>query len=314
MKHRLAALVLAAVAWPAVAQPAHWSPPPESERCPSRWGADDERGNRNLMTPAAIADAARLIRTGEMIELAHVLDGGMPHRHFHVTYARTTAPAGSNGRRGNEEFVAAPLGHVGTQMDGFSHQTIGDSLYNCINNSGNMSPDRGAARLGIQDVGTLFLRGVLIDVAALKNVARLPAGYVITPEDLQAALARENVALRPGDAVLINTGQGTLFGTDNALYMKGWAGLGAAAAEWLAGQQPVLVGADTTPVDVSPEPDPEVSGPAHQIFLVVNGIHIIEHMKLDELAAKQVYEFAFVVQPLKIAGGSGSTVSPVAIR
>ena len=47
---------------------------------------------------------------------------------------------------------------------------------------------------------------------------------------------------------------------------------------------------------------------------MVNGVHLLENLKLDELAAKQVYEFAFVMQPIKTQGFTGSTVAPVAIR
>jgi kynurenine formamidase len=67
-------------------------------------------------------------------------------------------------------------------------------------------------------------------------------------------------------------------------------------------------------VGVSPDRDPQVSNPVHQIMLVINGIHLLENMKLDDLAAKRVYEFAFVIQPLKIQGGTGSTVAPIAVR
>ena len=64
----------------------------------------------------------------------------------------------------------------------------------------------------------------------------------------------------------------------------------------------------------SVQTDKDLSLPVHQIFLVVNGIHILENLKLDELAAKRVYEFAFTMQPLKIYGASGSSVAPAAIR
>jgi kynurenine formamidase len=76
----------------------------------------------------------------------------------------------------------------------------------------------------------------------------------------------------------------------------------------------MLVGADNLSVEVSPNPDPNVSLPIHQIMLVVNGIHLLENLKLDELAAKRVHEFAFIVQPLKLKGGTGSTVAPIAVR
>jgi len=86
------------------------------------------------------------------------------------------------------------------------------------------------------------------------------------------------------------------------------------AAEWLAKQDPMLVGADTPPVEVSPNPDPQVSLPVHQIMLAVNGIHLLENLKLDDLAAKRVHEFAFMMQPLKLQGFTGSSVAPIAVR
>jgi kynurenine formamidase len=76
----------------------------------------------------------------------------------------------------------------------------------------------------------------------------------------------------------------------------------------------MLVGADNASVEISPNPDPKVSLPIHQIFLVVNGIHLLENLKLEDLAAKTVYEFAFILQPLKMQGGTGSTVAPVAVQ
>ena len=155
---------------------------------------------------------------------------------------------------------------------------------------------------------------MLIDVAALKGAPVLPDNYEITPQDLQQALARQKLTLKPGDAILIHTGWGTLWNVDNARYVKTCPGIGVAAAEWLAKQDPLLVGADNWPVEVGPNPDPDLSLPVHQIMLVVNGIHILENMKLDVLAAERVHEFAFVVQPLKIKGGTGSTVAPIAIR
>ena len=96
--------------------------------------------------------------------------------------------------------------------------------------------------------------------------------------------------------------------------MKSNPGIGVAAAEWLAKQDPMLVGGDTPPVEVNPNPDPQISLPVHQIMLVINGIHLLENLKLDELAAKKAYEFAFVMQPLKLRGFTGSTVAPAAIR
>jgi kynurenine formamidase len=155
---------------------------------------------------------------------------------------------------------------------------------------------------------------VLIDVAGYKGVEMLGDTYEITVEDLEGALKKQNVALQPGDAVIINTGWGKLWAKDNARYVKSCPGIGVAAALWLAAKDPMLLGADNWPVEVAPNPDKQLSLPVHQITLVVNGIHLLENLKLEELAQKGVYEFAFVMQPLKIQGGSGSTVAPIAVR
>ena len=293
-----------------------WKVPAESQRCPSKWGPGDERGSMNHQKPAAVMNAARLIKSGEIIELAHVLGPQMAFfgtRRFDVHAKRTFMNQFSNMRGSNEELVVTELGQVGTQFDGFAHQTHLDSWYNCFKVSENATRS-GFSKFGIEKVGMVMTRGVLIDVAGLKGVDILPDTYEITAQDLQQALQRQGTRLQPGDAVLIHTGWGTLYGKDNGRYVKTCPGIGVAASEWLARQDPILVGADNWPVEVSPNPDSQLSLPGHQIFLVVNGIHLLENLKLDELAAKKVYEFAFAMQPLKMQGGSGSTVSPVAIR
>jgi len=293
-----------------------WKPPADSQRCPSKWGAGDERGSGNHMKPETLLKAVRLIKTGETIELGHVLNDKMPisaTRRWDVHTKRTFVNPQSNRRGSNEEIVLSEIGQVGTQLDGFAHQSIDNSHYNCFKTD-EISTRTGFTKLGIEKVGTLITRGVLIDVAALKGVETLGDTYEITPQDLQQALQRQNVSLQPGDAVIINTGWNKLWAKDNARYMKTCPGIGVAAAEWLAKQDPMLVGADNWPVEVAPNPDPQISLPVHQIMLAVNGIHILENMKLDELAGKKVYEFAFIMQPLKAQGFTGSTVAPIAVR
>ena len=247
-----------------------WQPPADSARCPSPWGATDERGAGNLKGPEAVLRAARLIRTGEVIELGQVLSAAMPMpatRQFDVHTKRTFMNPESNRRGSNEELVVAEIGQVGTQFDGFAHQTIGDSLYNCFKVN-DVSTRTGFTKLGIQNVGAIVTRGVLIDVAALKGVDTLPDTYEITVQDLQQALSKQGVALGRGDAVLVHTGWGKLWGKENARYQATNPGIGVAASEWLAKQGPILVGADTGPVEVSPNPDKQLSLPTHQIMLV----------------------------------------------
>ena len=114
--------------------------------------------------------------------------------------------------------------------------------------------------------------------------------------------------------MIIHTGWGKLWGKDNTKFQASSPGIGVAAAEWLARQDPMLVGSDNAAVEITPNPDPQLAGPVHQIMLVVNGIHLLENLRLDGLAASQVYEFALIVEPLKIQGGTGSTVAPIAIH
>ena len=293
-----------------------WKPPADSQRCPSRWGADDQKGSGNHMKPETVLRAIKLIRSGEVIELGHVLSADMPlfgTRRFEVHTKRTFMNPFSNLRGSNEELIVGELGQVGTQLDGFAHQTIGDSMYNCFKVS-ETATRNGFEKLGIEHTGALITRGVLIDVAALKGLELLPDDYEISVQDIQQALQRQRLQLQPGDAVMLHTGWGRLWGRENGRYSKGGPGIGVAAAEWLARQDPMLVGADNSSVEVSPNPDPRVSLPVHQIMLVVNGIHLLENLDLEVLASRQIQEFAFFVQPLKIRGGTGSTVAPIAVH
>ena len=189
-------------------------------------------------------------------------------RRFDVHTKRTFMNDGSNRRGSNEELVVGELGQVGTQFDGFTHQTHEDSVYNCFKVD-EIATRSGFTKMGIEKVGSLITRGVLIDVAAFKGVEMLPDTYKITPADLQQALERQKLTLQPGDAVLIYTGWSTLWAKDNARYVKTCPGIGLAAAAWLATQDPMLVGADNWPVEVGPNPDPQLSLPVHQFMLVV---------------------------------------------
>jgi hypothetical protein len=184
------------------------------------------------MKPESVLRAIRLIRTGEVIELGQVLNSSMPiygPRRFDLFTKRTSTNSGINQRGGNEELIVSEITQVGTQLDGFAHQTIGDSLYNCVSMTDVATRD-GFKELGIEKVGSMVTRGVLIDVAALKGVQTLSETYEITAQDLQQALARQKMTLQPGDAVLIHTGWGRLWGKENARYEKSRPGIGVGAA------------------------------------------------------------------------------------
>ena len=130
----------------ALAQAPSWTPPPESARCPSKWGANDERGAANHMKPQSVLNAVKLIKTGEVIELGHVLSDKIPFsgtRRFDVYVKRTFLNQFSNMRGSNEEIVISEIGQVGTQFDGFAHQTHQNSWYNCF------KVDENATALGL---------------------------------------------------------------------------------------------------------------------------------------------------------------------
>jgi kynurenine formamidase len=322
-RSRLAALLglagsgaLVALGAPSANAQQSWSPPAASERCPSKWGADDRRGSMNLMTPERAKAAAGLVQSGEMVELGRTLEQNMPlfgTRRFDVHLKRTFMNPQASQRGSNEELVVTEIGQVGTQLDGFTHQTIGDELYNCVKYD-DIAGRGGFTEMGVDAMGMVFTRGVLIDVAGLKGVDILPDEYEITVEDLEAALERQNLELKEADAVLIHTGWGRLWGEDNERYNKSTPGIGVAAAEWLIERNPILIGADNWPVEVAPSKTmPEASLPVHQIALAVNGVHLLENLRLDELAGRDRSEFAFLLQPIKVKGGTGSAVAPVAV-
>ena len=304
------------VAAPAPGRAQSWQMPPDNLRCPSKWGADDQRGSGNLMKPATVLRAAKLIRTGEVFELGALLSPNPKEAYINAgrvfnIYTKPSPPI-PNARQVNEELVVTELGQIGTQFDAFAHQMWGDSFYNCFK-LGDIGTRSGFKKLGVEHVGALMTRGVLIDVAGLKGVDMLPTSYVITPEDLRAALAKAGQTLEPGDAVIIRTGWSKLMGQDNQRYGTANAGIGIAAAQWLLTQDPMLIAADNCCVEVRPSEQPH-SLPVHAMMLIQHGIYLAENLELEALAAAHANEFAFIVQPLKIKGATGSAIAAIAVR
>ena len=163
---------------------------------PSEWGADDERGAANRITPQKILEAAKLVTKGQVYELGRTYEAGMPlfpGRHYSLTIpgSPTGGPVGSNQLVSHDEMISGQLGQVGTQFDGLGH--IGsrvdgeDVFYNGFKRD-DFGTATGLEKLGIENVGVFVTRGVLIDVAGYKGVDRLSVGTVITAKDLQEAL------------------------------------------------------------------------------------------------------------------------------
>jgi len=206
---------------------------------------------------------------------------------------------------------------MGTQLDGLGHVGVrlpdGDTWYNGWKSS-EIEDAYGLKKLGIHNVGVFFTRGVLIDVVAARGVDRLPVGYEISVDDLMTALERQQVQIHPGDMVLLRTGHSKLWGKANDIYNSGQPGIGLEAAAWLAEKDIVMVGADNWGIEVDPPPNGERPIEVHQQMITRHGIYFLENLDLEELAADNASEFAFVFAPLRLKGATGSPGNPIAVR
>jgi kynurenine formamidase len=306
--HWIVLVAAAGAAGGAFGQAADWYPSP--------WGPADQRGAANRITPAKVLEAKSLMTRGTVYQLGHVYESSMPlfgTRHFSLRIPQTYGPLGTNRTMYHDEIVSAEIGQVGTQFDGLGHIGVGDLFYNGNDRADFSRPD-GLTKLGIDNVGPLVTRGVLVDVPAFKGVARLDGGYEITLADLRGALERQRLEVRSGDVVIVHTGWGSLWNVDNAAFGASAPGVGLEAAQWLVEREVVLVGSDTWATEVVPNPNPDLAFPVHQLLIPRNGIYIFENLLTEELARDRVYEFAFFFAPLRLKGASGSPANPLAIR
>lgn len=199
--------------------------------------------------------------------------------------------------------------HSGTHIDALAHQAENLTLHGGIHVDEGVQTSAGFRQLGVETMGPVVARGVLLDVAGEE---RLAPDYGIGPADLERAAA--TVEIRAGDVVLVRTGYGALWSRPEE-YLRA-AGVSADGSRWLIEKKVRAVGADNMAFDLmSAERDPELNAtlPGHILLLVRAGIPIIENLNLEELAAAKVYEFLFVCLPLKMRGATGSPVRPIAI-
>ncbi len=198
------------------------------------------------------------------------------------------------------------LGHIGHQ----------GKLFDGTDAVANEGPG-GLLAHGIESypVEKYINRGVLIDIAKAKNVAALPAGYEITVADLKLALKTQGSKLKAGDSVLIRTGFGQYFDSQQSVYMGLRPGVGEEAALWLAKKKIFLAAMDTLTFDVYPEQG--TTFPAHRILIAQNGIYIVENINLENIAKasndKQKYHFPVVMNPVKIKGATGAPLNAFAL-
>ncbi len=252
------------------------------------------------------------------IELGQPLFTGMPcspnHPGFRMTLIRRhgdmVRPDG--GSASNEILVTG--GHVGTHVDALAHVSHDGCLHGGVDaleaQVGGVHTEHGAER-----IPPMITRGVLLDVAATRGVAVLEPGEGVTADDLAAAAERARVEPGRGDVALVRTGWAGHF-DDAATYLgqsDGVPGVTEDGARWLTERGVVATGSDTTAFERIPPGAGHRVLPVHRILLVEHGVHIVEHLALEDASAEGLTEFLFVMAPLRIVGGTGSPVRPVAV-
>ena len=217
-----------------------------------------------------------------------------------------------------DDYVFMPL-QSASQWDGLAHVFYDDQLYNGFPAS-DVGP-YGAKHCSIDKLAKGIVgRGVLLDIARLKGVEWLEAGAAITPDDLDAAAARQGVEIKSGDILLFRTGWRTKFVTegDAAAFMAGEPGLGLACCQWIHDHEIAVVASDNWAIEVLPgEIDTELL-PVHMILIRDMGVTLGEILDLDELAADcesdGVWEFLLTAPPIKFTAAVGSPINPLAIK
>jgi kynurenine formamidase len=264
-----------------------------------------------LITPDEVKKAAGLIKTGKVYSLAVPLEAGGPQWPPRVKVWRVTTfqtnPAGL-GASGDAVMLHS---HSGTHMDALCHIWYGNQLYNGFSAAEHVT-SAGASRSAIDKVPFMVGRAVLLDIAAWKGVDHLELGEPITAADLDNCAAAQRVAVRPGDMVLVRTGWMRVFAKNRALFDSGEPGLDESTLLWLKQHDVVAVGADNHAVEVLKE-IPPTDLPIHRAALRDLGVYLVEELNLEELAADKAFECFLVIAPLRLIGGAGSPLNPVAI-
>jgi len=254
------------------------------------------------------------IGTARVFDLAQPYFPGMPHHPSHPPFLFGLVKQHGDyvGPAGNSSAAdALALGsHVGTHIDALCHFSCGGKLFGGIEAASVQSCQQGLNAYAIDTVAPMVRRGILLDVAGRQGVDALPADFEITPEHLEEIARAQGIGVERGDVVLLRTGWARYF-HDAAKFVSEVRGPGPAraGAEWLSRRGVFAAGSDT----LAFEKVPDAGMPVHVHLLVESGIHIIECLNLEELAAAGVWTFLLVAAPLKIRGATGAPVRPLAI-
>jgi kynurenine formamidase len=322
--------------------------PADEKWWPSEFGKDDERGAVNYIDDAKRLAASKLVKRGKVAMMGRVYHNRMPlvpGRTFALSIpgAPTHGPLAWPGKNYqmtfNDELLIAEIGQVGTQFDGLGHPMIriagvsgwkdGDYMYNGVRLQ-DYNNTRGLVKNGVQNVGHIVTRGILIDVAALKGKKILDKGYVITMDDYRAALKAEGIGdATKGDFVMFRTGWGNLWvdnltkapdqlAKDNAEFGSGEPGTSPEVCDYLAARKITMIASDTWGLEPFP---PFPSGPddempfayCHMNLVARRGIYNFENLDAEQLSREKVYEFMFSWGVIQLQGATGAPGNPLAI-
>ena len=298
-----------------------------------RWGADDQRGTLNYITPEVVRDAASLVRIGKAFSLQLPLDGNGPQTGAfgRINPVHQMVATGSDHLAGKQTYSGDKLGfgfaddslflflQGGTQWDALGHIFRNGQMFNGF--SASEVTSQGAKRGGVEHMPTVVSRGVLLDMPRLHGKTTLEPGEAILPEHLDAACHAQGVTVKRGDVLLIRTGD-----MGNRRHRPGWDGYSAGdapglsllTAPWLYQKQVAAIAMDTWGAEVRPNELPGTFQPLHLILIVSMGLLIGEIWDLDALAedcaADGQYDFLFVGPPLMVPGAVGSPLNPQVIK
>jgi kynurenine formamidase len=288
----------------------------------------DEIGALRALGPAQVLTAMKSVRSGNVYDLDAGRFPGMPIWPGHPPYQVVTflTPRGIARQPGwtpdvnwvNQgamtEMVIATQ-HSGTHIDALAHHTVGpDSHWYGGFSTESCLGDSGPTKADISTTPPIFARGILLDIPGLRQVDRLRTGELVTIGDVVAALDRQRVELRENDAILFRTGLMSVWPDVQAVKTTDGAGPDLATIRWLVEEQGAcFVASDTSVLEQQPSPIPGVPQPVHAYLLIERGVHIGEYFYLENLARDQVYEFLLIVLPLRLSGGTGSMVRPIAV-
>lgn len=286
-----------------------------------RWGTDDVAGTLNLVDEPARLAAIASVRSGRTIGCGRPVrrSGGAAAAPTVRFMTRSGADAPERGMGYAEDWWGLGIhGFDVTHLDAPAHVFWDGRMYNDRAASVVSSP-RGARFGDVTGAGDgIVTRGVVLDLPRHRGEAWLAPGTAVGPAELEACAAAAGVEVRAGDALLVRTGRDAWAAAEGPLDLgaRGTAGLHASCLPWLHARGVALVASDVA-ADVLPSGYRRLPMPLHAVGIVAMGLWLLDNAWLEELAAAAAaldrHEVLFVVSPLRLVGGTGSPVNPVAV-